>query len=666
MVNILKLITLLLISGLALFSFNTSATENFTLEEVDNVESLPASFFDLTSAEKVAWLTSRIESEKSPAQKYSYQRTLVIELYAQSRYKEAEAQCRAFKPLKADLFLRSYCIEATYLDINDIRQKMLGLIDEARKANKNDMVAELLSKLAWQQSKNGEVVAAFTHYSEALDIVSPDNLDLVNSIMFDTASSYIAHGNEQYVDKGIELLEKISLSTEKELLKEQVPERKHFLTWYVQLSHFNAGLAYFLHKHDYEMALRVFDRVNHLDNSIGFNSLSYSAYAASILGKFNRAKKYLSEVNDRKDDSPIVETYLTCYRKLAEQFWNTEVDLSACLNLSGDTALEVKVDLFKRLSDNPKSEIATYGLRKLKELYVEVLEPQLRSQLTHAASNAEVTRLEKESLLTSRLVKQQMELQKETNAKHATQRKYFIAVFFVLVFFILFVFSQLRQKRRLAQQYEKLSLVDSLTKLGNRRYLEQHIEREFLFVKRAIESGKNISLGIFLFDIDHFKKINDDYGHLVGDKILQEISQRIGEITRGTDILARWGGEEFIYVARLEQPELKYELANRILLAINSKPFDITNSDQPLNVTCTIGIVEFPLLSCEKDIEWNRLISLADAALYHGKSIGRNCWVATNNFYITNEEQLSELLNTPFETLIQQNALLIRTSFDQS
>lgn len=170
------------------------------------------------------------------------------------------------------------------------------------------------------------------------------------------------------------------------------------------------------------------------------------------------------------------------------------------------------------------------------------------------------------------------------------------------------------------QKLEQMAVTDALTGCFNRRYLMQQLENEVLLNKRH-----QIPFSIFLFDIDHFKQINDKYGHLVGDEVIQSTADIVRTKLRRTDILARYGGEEFtIYLphTNLEQSEL---LAERIMVAVRDNW--IVAGDERVHVTISMGIIaeESFDLNFDNPKEYLReLFSSADSALYKAKNQGRN------------------------------------------
>ncbi|WP_119459550.1 PleD family two-component system response regulator [Rhodospirillaceae bacterium SYSU D60014] len=184
--------------------------------------------------------------------------------------------------------------------------------------------------------------------------------------------------------------------------------------------------------------------------------------------------------------------------------------------------------------------------------------------------------------------------------------------------------TQVRRRRyqdRLRANYERslsLALTDSLTGLYNRRYMTRHLEG---LVQRMRESGKPLS--IMLFDIDGFKSINDTYGHAVGDEILRHIAQRVAGNMRNFDMVARFGGEEFVVLMPDTPGDVAFSVAERLRERIGGEPFAVAGCPHPLDVTVSIGIAAASRLDAPDD-----LLKRADAAMYQAKTGGRNRTVA--------------------------------------
>lgn len=160
----------------------------------------------------------------------------------------------------------------------------------------------------------------------------------------------------------------------------------------------------------------------------------------------------------------------------------------------------------------------------------------------------------------------------------------------------------------------ELSNTDHLTRLFNRRYLMEALDKE---VQRTIR--KSGSMSLIIMDIDHFKLVNDTYGHQQGDVVLQKVALHLQKELRGYDIAARYGGEEFIAVLPDAKLNEAIFVAERIRLSIQGAKFEGALSD--LAITVSLGVAAFPELGCATV---DGFIKLADDALYRAKDNGRN------------------------------------------
>ncbi len=180
--------------------------------------------------------------------------------------------------------------------------------------------------------------------------------------------------------------------------------------------------------------------------------------------------------------------------------------------------------------------------------------------------------------------------------------------------------TQLRRKRyadRLRENMQaaiELAVVDPLTGLNNRRYLERRLASA---LDEAAHKGRPLSL--MILDIDHFKSVNDTYGHDAGDEVLKSFAQRIRRAVRGADLVCRLGGEEFVIVMPGTPLTVAAGIAERIRAAIEAQAFTLHAQAQPIVVTTSIGLAERG-----DDANPDALLRRADRALYNSKSGGRN------------------------------------------
>lgn len=168
---------------------------------------------------------------------------------------------------------------------------------------------------------------------------------------------------------------------------------------------------------------------------------------------------------------------------------------------------------------------------------------------------------------------------------------------------------------RLVNQTKLLAIMDVLTGVYNRRFFVESLEKQLSLAKRYKET-----LTVIMADVDHFKRFNDTYGHAVGDRVLQQVSKMLGAAIRESDILCRYGGEEFVIIMPRTNTTESYEKAEKIRRHIESVRFTNIAPGNALGITISMGIASFP----ENGAEYNTLVDAADSALYKAKKNGRN------------------------------------------
>ncbi len=161
---------------------------------------------------------------------------------------------------------------------------------------------------------------------------------------------------------------------------------------------------------------------------------------------------------------------------------------------------------------------------------------------------------------------------------------------------------------------KELSNTDPLTQLFNRRYMMEVLDKE---IQRTARKGSPLSL--IIIDIDHFKKVNDLYGHQQGDVVLVNVSNLIKKHLRSYDVAARYGGEEFVAVLPETPLEEAMAVAERVRVAIQQLSF--SNKLMTLKITISLGVATFPMTGLDTIDD---IIRTADEALYRAKSEGRN------------------------------------------
>jgi diguanylate cyclase (GGDEF)-like protein len=187
-----------------------------------------------------------------------------------------------------------------------------------------------------------------------------------------------------------------------------------------------------------------------------------------------------------------------------------------------------------------------------------------------------------------------------------------------------------KQLARVNRELREDSLTDVLTGARNRRFLNVTIDGDVRQVVRSYsptvstQGKRNRDLVFYIIDTDFFKEVNDRYGHDVGDKMLVEISRRISSAIRHSDVLIRWGGDEFLVTSRYTDRNDAFTLANRVLNFVGREPFELEGCVS-IPCTCSIGWAVFPWYENDAEaVPYTEVLRLADEALYQAKKAGRN------------------------------------------
>ncbi len=175
------------------------------------------------------------------------------------------------------------------------------------------------------------------------------------------------------------------------------------------------------------------------------------------------------------------------------------------------------------------------------------------------------------------------------------------------------------QEERALQKVYESSVKDGLTGTWNRKYLDERLRGEVAY---AIRHGS--PLAVVIADIDHFKKVNDTYGHLVGDEVLKATAATMRAALRTEDLLARYGGEEFVVVARAVELNSAAQLAERLRILTERRPVAVDG--HTIARTVSAGVATLACCGGERSVE--RLLGIADERLYRAKEAGRNRVVA--------------------------------------
>ncbi|MEE4379379.1 MAG: GGDEF domain-containing protein [Candidatus Competibacteraceae bacterium] len=175
--------------------------------------------------------------------------------------------------------------------------------------------------------------------------------------------------------------------------------------------------------------------------------------------------------------------------------------------------------------------------------------------------------------------------------------------------------SRIRQNNIQLNNHQRNANIDLLTGLYNRRWLEHMFKRE----QRRISHDSSISLCLIIIDVDHFKRFNDQYGHLAGDKVLRRVAHSLRECVRPRDIVIRFGGEEFVVLLPDTILETAVFIAERIGKRIRHTQMNFDSASEPVSITVSSGVAR--MLPSDS---LNDIVTRADSALYEAKHNGRD------------------------------------------
>jgi diguanylate cyclase (GGDEF)-like protein len=204
-----------------------------------------------------------------------------------------------------------------------------------------------------------------------------------------------------------------------------------------------------------------------------------------------------------------------------------------------------------------------------------------------------------------------------------------LATMFMMAFLLFIQHRGLnRELRRTNVVLQEASLTDPMTGLRNRRYFSATIEADVSQTLRSHADDRDPhtrDLVFYLIDADNFKEVNDRYGHDVGDKVLVEMARRLSSSIRHSDVLVRWGGEEFLIVSRYTDRAEAELLAQRVLASVADTPFLLGGADETMYRTCSLGWAAFPWFQDNPAaISYEEVLTLADRGLHQAKQLGKN------------------------------------------
>lgn len=215
-------------------------------------------------------------------------------------------------------------------------------------------------------------------------------------------------------------------------------------------------------------------------------------------------------------------------------------------------------------------------------------------------------------------------------------------------------------------QLEHASVTDALTGLRNRRYVDEHMAAELSKLRRSRFDGEAPEdapemIFLMMIDLDGFKSINDQFGHQAGDKALLGVKDRLLAASRKSDVVVRWGGDEFLIIGHANHHSGIEQFAEKIRVGLSLTDYDVGDDNRGI-LSGSIGVAPIPFVEGKVDFaDWEQICRIADAGAYLAKDSGRNAWVSIVGGASCKPEDLADLREN-LGDLLEQRKLRLRSS----
>jgi len=288
-------------------------------------------------------------------------------------------------------------------------------------------------------------------------------------------------------------------------------------------------------------------------------------------------------------------------------------------------------------------ERAVFALLEQREISEELFEAERDRRLNELQTRYEA----QEKATQIELLEQRNDLQQRTIMNKNLQQRVVILFALVVVMGLILLLLAWRAARRANRKLKQANRMlahqsthDPLTGLLNRRIFQERMS------ERRAHSGNRREQehpdALLLLDVDHFKLINDHYGHQAGDAVLVELARRLRGVTRTSDMVVRWGGEELLLFLHNMAPATLPDYVRRVMEAIGDKP--VIYQGKSIEVHASGGFIPLPFAGLdEQEFDWEKTLQIADLAMYMGKTHGRNCAVGVLDLNVSLEEAGSVL-----------------------
>ncbi|ABI40261.1 diguanylate cyclase [Shewanella sp. MR-4] len=348
------------------------------------------------------------------------------------------------------------------------------------------------------------------------------------------------------------------------------------------------------------------------------------AYSLIQLNRLEEAEKYLKEAAlDITEKEPGSYSFMKLfmgkiryqqglYQEALEELTSAEKAFRTMHNDRGlIQLLQLKSDIYAAMGD---LQHAYHTLQQFVDLTKKVDNSSTAHQTTELKVKFDTSRIESENkrLLDNQKLKEQELALLEKNK--SLQLIILLLTGCILAIVSLFAYKQVHRNRHL----QTIALTDYLTQLPNRRHIYAQAEQYF---QQALK--QKTPLSVIIFDADYFKKINDNFGHEIGDQALLTIAQACKELTADRNLIGRIGGEEFLILLPNTTAERVWELAHELQSLISR--YGAINLPEELKLTVSAGVATLSPEAKPQDDSFARLLKRADNALYEAKNAGRNC-----------------------------------------
>jgi diguanylate cyclase (GGDEF)-like protein len=486
--------------------------------------------------------------------------------------------------------------------------------DNAKAAESNELLADSYGAIAGSLADNLNDAEALEYYHKAYILTKEfgDELEMAYlNIQMSRSYSYI-YDDEKAI----------------ELANEAIRYFNNNGYYYDELFAQNTLASIYMPMKEYDKAVATYQKMLVLSKQIvteNFADVAYKGLARTYLKKkendkarhyFNLYKKYTpdSTATFIQIDDLLLSAKIAFADKNTVFVEENIQKAEAILNkLDSQTAISWKIIML-----DFKADVAVFK-EKFENAYLFQKEARELSKSYQSSEREKIRSKYKvmfdtdQALLKNQLLERDKQLDKielESSAKqHKLQSLLTVVISLLALGLIFFIYRQ----RKNSAILHKLANTDTLTELANRRCTFVYAENMLVQAKK---NKQNFS--IIMFDIDHFKKINDTYGHTCGDIALKDIALVANEYVRNNDILGRIGGEEFLVILPNTSAKQAYEVAERIRHAIEEK--DITLSGEVVHISASFGISQL----AQNQPNFNQIFNQADIALYQAKNSGRN------------------------------------------